>query len=129
MDLSQNETIDRGDLFLSGDLTILTLISYDQIWHILVMLAIAKSGESAVNGKEDDEGRRQQQTVQSVLTGALVRAVFVIGGLVLVFESASNSLTWHMGRFWGSAGDNWQHLWNHVLSIVSMGYGKLKEHK
>ena len=90
------------------------------------MLAINKSGESAFNGKEDNEGRRQQ-TLQSAVTGALVRAVFVIGGLVLVFESARNSLTWHMGRFWGSAGDNWQHLWNHVLSVVSMGYGKLSK--
>lgn len=82
------------------------------------MLANNKAGESVVNGKQGDEGQRRQQTVQSVLTGALVRAVFVIGGLVLVFESARNSLTWHMGRFWGSAGDNWQHLWNHVLSVI-----------
>ena len=90
------------------------------------MLANNKADESVVNGKEGDEGQRRQ-TVQSAVTGALVRAVFVIGGLVLVFESARNSLTWHMGRFWGSAGDNWQHLWNHVLRAVSMGYGKLSK--
>jgi hypothetical protein len=60
-----------------------------------------------------------EESLLSVLKGALIKAVFVIGGLALVFESARNSLTWHLGRFWGSAGDNWQQLWEKALDLVS----------
>lgn len=81
------------------------------------MSAINKAGESVVDRRDGDEER---QTTRSAVTGALVRAVFVIGGLVIVFESARNSLTWHLGRFWGSAGDNWQNLWNNVLGVVGI---------
>ena len=82
------------------------------------MSAINKSGEGIVVGREGGVERRQ--SVRSAVTGALFRAVFVIGGLVLVFESARNSLTWHLARFWGSAGDNWQNLWDNLLSVVGI---------
>lgn len=83
--------------------------------HSTAMSAINKAGESVIGKKVEDP-----QTVSSAVTGALFRAVFVIGGLILVFESARNSLTWHLGRFWGSAGDNWQHMWDNVLSVVGI---------
>ena len=85
--------------------------------HIKVMSVINKAKESVVVGREGEE----RKTTRSALTGALFRAVFVIGGLVIVFESARNSLTWHLGRFWGSAGDNWQNLWDNLLSVVGIG--------
>ena len=85
------------------------------LMHIKVMSVINKANESVV-GREGEE----RQTTRSALTGALFRAVFVIGGLVIVFESARNSLTWHLGRLWGSAGDNWQNLWDDLLNVVGI---------
>jgi hypothetical protein len=66
--------------------------------------------------------QREEHPLQSVLKGAFFRTIFVFGGLALVFESARNSLTWHLARFWGSAGDNWQQLWEKTLDVV--GYAK-----
>jgi hypothetical protein len=64
------------------------------------------------------EMESSQRDLQSVFSGAVFKAMFVIGGLALVFESARNSLTWHLARFWGSAGDNWQELWENTLDVV-----------
>ncbi len=60
----------------------------------------------------------EDQSWQALLTGLFFKSIFVIGGLAIVFESARNSLTWYLAKFWGSAGDNWQHLWDNVLSVV-----------
>jgi hypothetical protein len=52
--------------------------------------------------------QKEEQSLQSVLKGAFIRTIFVYSGLALVFESARNSLRWHLAGFWGSAGNNWQ---------------------
>ena len=54
----------------------------------------------------------------STIKGAFFKAVFVLGSAFLIFESARNSLTWHLTKFWGGAGDVWQELWEKVLSVT-----------
>jgi hypothetical protein len=49
------------------------------------------------------------------LKGAAIEALFVLGSATLIFESVRNSLTWHLARFWGGAGDVWQTLWEQFL--------------
>ena len=49
------------------------------------------------------------------LKGAAIKALFVLGSATLIFESVRNSLTWHLARFWGGAGDVWQTLWEQFL--------------
>ena len=57
-------------------------------------------------------------TLFSTLKGAFFKATFVLGSAFLIFESARNSMTWYLSKFWGGAGDVWQELWEKVLSIT-----------
>ena len=50
--------------------------------------------------------------------GAFFKAFFVLTSALLVFESVRNSLTWHLTRFWGGAGNVWQHLWDKLLGFT-----------
>ena len=58
----------------------------------------------------------------STLKGAFFKATFVLGSAFLIFESARNSMTWYLSKFWGGAGDVWQELWEKVLSITGKNW-------
>ncbi|KAF7670372.1 hypothetical protein LDENG_00228400 [Lucifuga dentata] len=45
------------------------------------------------------------------LWDSVKKAAFVIGSGVVLLAAFSNSLTWHLQRFWGASGDFWQNLW------------------
>uniref|UniRef100_A0A1B6C9F4 Fatty acid hydroxylase domain-containing protein n=2 Tax=Clastoptera arizonana TaxID=38151 RepID=A0A1B6C9F4_9HEMI len=56
----------------------------------------------------------QPYTVLSLLTSVL----FVISSALIVFTAFSNTLTWHLQRFWGASGDFWQAGWDQILDKV-----------
>nr|XP_020491207.1 fatty acid hydroxylase domain-containing protein 2 [Labrus bergylta] len=43
------------------------------------------------------------------------KTVVVIGSGILFLAAFSNSLTWHLQRFWGASGDFWQNLWTKLF--------------
>lgn len=57
-------------------------------------------------------------SILDTLKGALIKSAFILGSAFLVFESARNSITWYLIRFWGGAGDVWQQLWDRVLAVT-----------
>lgn len=70
--------------------------------------------ETQKSRKQDDQGSSSSPT----LLGFALKSLFVLGSTTLVFESVRNSLTWHLARFWGGAGDVWQMLWEKFLGVV-----------
>ncbi|XP_037506714.1 fatty acid hydroxylase domain-containing protein 2 isoform X1 [Rhipicephalus sanguineus] len=62
----------------------------------------------------------QQQTVRvaeeprGLLLSSLKSSVFILGTAFVVLVAGSNTLTWHLQRFWGASGNFWQGQWDAV---------------
>nr|CAB3244896.1 fatty acid hydroxylase domain-containing protein 2-like [Phallusia mammillata] len=48
---------------------------------------------------------------------SIQKAVFIIGGSIIVLAAARNSLTWHLTRLWGLSHDFWQESWWKVMNM------------
>ena len=60
------------------------------------------------------------RTLMDKVLGVIVKTVFVIGSAALVLDSARNSWTWYLSKFWGDAGSAWQEMWSNFLAMVNM---------
>ncbi|MCL4117038.1 UNVERIFIED_CONTAM: hypothetical protein GTU68_062064 [Idotea baltica] len=43
------------------------------------------------------------------------KTLFIVGSSALVFAALSNTLTYHLQRFWGASGNFWQYQWDFIL--------------
>ncbi|KAB7499172.1 Fatty acid hydroxylase domain-containing protein 2 [Armadillidium nasatum] len=43
------------------------------------------------------------------------KTLFIVGSSALIFAALSNTLTYHLQRFWGASGNFWQHQWENIL--------------
>lgn len=51
------------------------------------------------------------------LVDSVRKCLYIVGTALLVLVCASNTITWHLQRFWGASGDFWQKQWERVYDL------------
>merc|ERR1719228_936515 len=65
------------------------------------------------------------RSLRTTVQGAAIKTLFIVGSAAIILISLRNSLTWHLSRLWGGAGDVWQLLWDKFLDTVGEDYFNL----
>ncbi|XP_022079657.1 fatty acid hydroxylase domain-containing protein 2-like [Acanthaster planci] len=78
------------------------------------------AGPSRAPAKIDtkpQEAKTPQAELMSQWADTIKKVIFIVGGAVIVFAAACNSLTWHLQSFWGASGDFWNRQWMKVYHL------------
>lgn len=55
---------------------------------------------------------------RNVILSSLRNIIVVICSILIVFEAARNSITWHCQQFWGASANFWQSQWDKILDVI-----------
>ncbi|XP_071786416.1 fatty acid hydroxylase domain-containing protein 2-like [Asterias amurensis] len=70
----------------------------------------------ANNNSESQDKKAPSAELMSQWADTIKKVVFIVGGAIIVFAAACNSLTWHMQSFWGATGDFWNRHWMKIYN-------------
>ena len=81
-----------------------------------------KQTMSSVNVEKTPQGKTEvhPRNLMDKFLGAVIKTLFVVGSAALVLDSARNSWTWYLGKFWGDVGSAWQEMWTNLLEWVNL---------